>query len=107
MLIIIFEVLYNSFLFAGETAPVNKEISSTSVDSLNSLNIWFANGFVGVKKSIFEFGCWFNLVIAVKIPIFVFPNPVGKTTKVLLLVQVSRIVSWYNLGLNLSFKHFF
>ena len=65
---------------------------------MNSCCICEDNGLVGVKVIIFEFGNLFNLSIANKIAIFVFPSPVGITTSVLFLVVVSKIFFCYSLG---------
>ena len=83
--IIILLLLKISFLLSGEVEPVNRAINSSSmfVFSMNSFCICEANGFVGVRKSIWLFGQEFNLSIAVIIAVFVFPNPVGRIIRVL------------------------
>ena len=56
---------------------------------------WKTKGRVGARMSTFDLEYFCKAWEVNKMPIIVFPNPVGKTIKEFLLLHFLNILSWY------------
>ena len=91
----IFDIFHSSALFSGVTKPVKTAISDSGM-SVNLRNVAMCcstRGLVGARNRIFDLGKLLSLWTASIKAMLVLPIPVGSTTRVLPIVQVSRIVS--------------
>ena len=92
----ILELLKAMILFSGDIFPVNREIFflSTSRNISQEALCCATNGLVGANIIVFALPLYFSRALAInKIPIIVFPSPVGRTTKLFFALHFFTILS--------------
>jgi hypothetical protein len=89
--------LKSKILFSGEIFPVNEVIKLESIFKKSSHEALCCEtkGRVGARIMILDSGYFYRVLPISKIPIIVFPKPVGKTIKEFLPMHLLIILYWY------------